>query len=38
MFEHDRSAARGNMAVRDLIIFKHDSSTEITLPISSLRL
>lgn len=25
MFEHDRSAARGNMAVRDLIIFKHDS-------------
>jgi len=25
MFEHDRSAARGNMAVRELIIFKHDS-------------
>lgn len=25
MFEHDRSAARGNMAVRALIIFKHDS-------------
>ena len=25
MFEHDRSAARGNMAVRQLIIFKHDS-------------
>lgn len=25
MFEFDRSAARGNMAVRDLIIFKHDS-------------
>ena len=24
MFEHDRSAARGNMAVRQLIIFKHD--------------
>jgi CRISPR-associated protein Csd2 len=25
MFELDRSAARGNMAVRDLIVFKHDS-------------
>ena len=25
MFEFDRSAARGNMAVRDLIVFKHDS-------------
>lgn len=25
MFEYDRSAARGNMAVRKLIIFKHDS-------------
>ncbi|MGI6238123.1 MAG: type I-C CRISPR-associated protein Cas7/Csd2 [Christensenellales bacterium] len=25
MFENDRSAARGNMAVRQLIIFKHDS-------------
>ena len=25
MFENDRSAARGKMAVRDLIIFKHDS-------------
>lgn len=25
MFEHDRSAARGNMNVRKLIIFKHDS-------------
>ncbi|MEG2455961.1 MAG: type I-C CRISPR-associated protein Cas7/Csd2 [Oscillospiraceae bacterium] len=25
MFEHDHSAARGNMAVRDLIVFKHDS-------------
>lgn len=25
MFEHDRSAARGKMAVRELIIFKHDS-------------
>lgn len=25
MFEHDRSAARGNMAVRKLIIFQHDS-------------
>ncbi|MGN0478450.1 MAG: type I-C CRISPR-associated protein Cas7/Csd2, partial [Hominenteromicrobium sp.] len=25
MFEHDRSAARGNMAVRQLIVFKHDS-------------
>lgn len=24
MFEHDRSAARGNMAVRELIIFKHE--------------
>ena len=24
MFEHDRSAARGKMAVRELIIFKHD--------------
>lgn len=25
MFENDRSAARGNMAVRQLIIFRHDS-------------
>lgn len=25
MFEHDRSAARGKMCVRELIIFKHDS-------------
>jgi len=25
MFEHDHSAARGNMAVRALIVFKHDS-------------
>lgn len=25
MFEHDRSAVRGKMAVRDLIVFKHDS-------------
>ncbi len=25
MFEYDHSAARGNMAVRELIIFKHDS-------------
>lgn len=25
MFEHEHSAARGNMAVRDLIVFKHDS-------------
>lgn len=25
MFEHDRSAARGKMAVRKLIIFRHDS-------------
>ncbi len=25
MFEHDRSAARGMMAVRSLIIFKHDT-------------
>lgn len=25
MFEHDRSAARGKMVVRELIIFKHDS-------------
>ena len=25
MFEYDRSAARGQMAVRKLIIFKHDS-------------
>ncbi len=25
MFEHDRSASRGNMAVRELIVFKHDS-------------
>ena len=24
-FEHDHSAARGNMAVRELIVFKHDS-------------
>lgn len=26
MFEHDRAAGRGKMAVRELIIFKHDSS------------
>ncbi len=26
MFEHDRSATRGNMAVRELIIFKHDNA------------
>ena len=25
MFEYDRSAARGKMAVRDLIVFRHDS-------------
>ena len=25
MFEHDHSAARGKMAVRDLIVFKHNS-------------
>ena len=25
MFEHDHSAARGKMAVRKLVIFKHDS-------------
>lgn len=25
MFEHDHSAARGNMSVRELIVFKHDS-------------
>ena len=25
MFEHDHSASRGKMAVRELIIFKHDS-------------
>ncbi|MGN0622505.1 MAG: type I-C CRISPR-associated protein Cas7/Csd2 [Oscillospiraceae bacterium] len=26
MFEHDRSAARGNMCLRKLIVFKHDSN------------
>lgn len=26
MFEHDRSAARGEMAVRKLIVFKHDTA------------
>ena len=26
MFEHDRSAARGQMATRKLIVFKHDST------------
>lgn len=25
MFEHDHSAARGKMAVRELVVFKHDS-------------
>lgn len=25
MFEYDHSVARGNMAVRELIVFKHDS-------------
>lgn len=25
MFDHDRSAARGKMAARDLIVFRHDS-------------
>jgi CRISPR-associated protein Csd2 len=26
MFEHDRSAARGQMAVRKLVVFRHDSA------------
>lgn len=26
MFEHDRSAARGKMAMRELIVFRHDSA------------
>ena len=26
MFEHDRSAARGEMAARKLIVFKHDTT------------
>lgn len=26
MFEHDRSAARGKMAVRELVVFKHNNS------------
>jgi CRISPR-associated protein Csd2 len=26
MFEHDRSAARGQMSARKLIVFKHDSN------------
>ena len=26
MFEHDRSAARGEMATRGLIVFEHDSA------------
>jgi CRISPR-associated protein Csd2 len=26
MFEHDRSAARGEMATRDLIVFKHENA------------
>lgn len=26
MFEHDRSAARGLMSTRKLIVFKHDSA------------
>ena len=26
MFDHDRSAARGEMAARRLILFKHDSA------------
>ena len=26
MFEHDRSAARGLMSTRQLIVFKHDSA------------
>ena len=26
MFEHDRSAARGEMATRGLYVFKHDSA------------
>jgi len=30
MFEHDHSAARGNMAVRELIVFKHDSELGCT--------
>lgn len=30
MFEHDRSAARGKMAVRELIIFKHDNELGCT--------
>ena len=30
MFEYDRSAARGKMAVRELIVFKHDSELGCT--------
>ena len=26
MFEHDHSAARGQMATRKLVVFKHDSA------------
>ena len=36
MFEHDRSAARGEMAARKLIVFEHESATvsytHLTLP------
>ena len=35
MFENDHSAARGKMAVRELIVFKHDSELGNARPISS---
>ena len=29
MFEHDHSAARGKMAVRELIVFKHSKELDV---------
>ena len=33
MFENDHSAARGKMAVRELIVFKHDSGGRLPRPL-----
>lgn len=34
MFDHDRSAARGEMTARRLVLFKHDSPSATRLPTS----
>ena len=37
MFEHDHSAARGKMAVRELIVFQHDNELGCAPAGSSLK-